>query len=527
MKRNLTLLFLVFITLLSVEAQEIIWEKSIGGEKSEYLHDIKPTPDYGFILAGSSLSGKSGNKNDNSKGDLDYYLSKVSESGIEEWQKTLGGSGEDILYSVNLTSEGGYILGGVSNSPKSGDKKHENIGGKDFWVIKLNPLGEEEWQFTMGGLGNDILLSIQQTRDKGYILGGTSESPKGENADKNPYEKSEDSRGSMDFWIVKLSERGKVEWQRTIGGTYYDLLRSVHQTLDGGYILGGYSNSPKSGEKQGKSYGNGDFWIVKLTAEGKIEWQKMFGKEGEDDFRTIIPTKDKGYLLGGTSEVKQNNLVLRVANIDWWIIKLDKRGNKEWEQTFDIGKKDRLISITESSKGEYLLAGYAGEEVQNQSKEGIEDYFVIKINENGEKQWQKSVGGKSSDRLQGVVKSRDGAYILAGTSNSGAEKDKGSENQGREDFWIIKLLDKDTELQINSQKLELYPNPARDYVNIIVHEEFKEAKLQVIDMLGALVLERRIRHRMTPLEIKQLQTGAYIIKVVTENSTYTQKLLKR
>lgn len=139
---------LLYFLLLSnvVLAQKIEWEKSCGGKYGEYLSDVKATADYGFILVGSSLSKKSGNKNQNNNGDLDYWIWKMNESGDLDWQKNFGGSGSDFLQSIALTNDAGYILAGTSNSEKGFDKEVASKGQDDFRVIKLNATGGQEWQ---------------------------------------------------------------------------------------------------------------------------------------------------------------------------------------------------------------------------------------------------------------------------------------------------------------------------------------------------------------------------------------------
>ncbi|MCO6176127.1 T9SS C-terminal target domain-containing protein, partial [Flavobacterium sp. NRK F10] len=275
-KLRLTAIFPALLIPAITSAQDILWEKTYGGKHAEYLYDAIPTPDYGFILAGSSVSGKNGNKDEKNKGDLDYWVWKMDEHGNLDWQKSFGGNKEDLLQSIALTGDGGFILGGTSASDKGSDKTENSKGKEDFWIIKLNAKGQQLWQRTIGGSGMEKLLSIAQTKDNGYILGGTSSSnktitPEGQTPDL--YGKSEDSRGNLDFWVVKLSETGTIEWQRTIGGKYVDELRSIQPTTDGGYILGGYSNSPASGDKTEENYGLGDYWIVKLDAQGEIDWQ--------------------------------------------------------------------------------------------------------------------------------------------------------------------------------------------------------------------------------------------------------------
>jgi hypothetical protein len=270
LSRRLCLLLLSFCAF-SAHSQDILWEKSYGGKHAEFLFDAIPTPDYGFILAGSSISNKNGNKSDNNQGDLDYWVWKMDDKGGLDWQKSFGGKGMDLLQSICLTADAGFILAGTSTSDKGEFKKENSKGNADFWIIKLDAKGGEMWQKTIGGSGQEKLQSITRTADGGYLLGGSSSSGKSVadakgTEDKNG--KSEDSRGNLDYWIVKLDKNGAVEWQKTMGGLYVDELKSIEQTKDGGYILGGYSNSPASGEKTDTNIGIGDFGLLKpITKE--------------------------------------------------------------------------------------------------------------------------------------------------------------------------------------------------------------------------------------------------------------------
>jgi hypothetical protein len=160
-----------------------------------------------------------------------------------EWDNTIGGSGSDLLLSVLQTIDGGYFLGGESGSDASGDKTENSLGLRDYWVVKLDGSGAVEWDNTIGGSSNDELYSVTQTSDNGYLLGGRSDSPVSG-------DKTEASQGSFDYWVVKLEGDGiimpppsssDIEWDNTIGGNDFDDLRSVIQTSDGGYLLGGRS----------------------------------------------------------------------------------------------------------------------------------------------------------------------------------------------------------------------------------------------------------------------------------------------
>lgn len=397
-------------------SQDILWEKSYGGKHAEYLMDAIPTADYGFILAGSSLSNKSGNKSDNNKGDLDYWVWKMNENGDLDWQKSFGGSGSDLLQSIALTNDGGFILAGVSSSNKSLDKKEDSRGEDDYWVIKLNAKGGEEWQVTLGGNAQEKLHSIKPTLDGGYILGGTSSSDKSG-------EKSSENMGNLDYWIVKLDHKGKIEWQKSYGGIYIDELRSITTTTDGGFLVGGYSNSPASGNKSSDAIGDGDYWILKLNNQGDIEWQKTIGGNGDDQLYVVHQTYDKGYLLGGNSNSEASGYKTKsnTEGSDFWVIKLDEKGTILWQETYSYGKFDVLTSLVENKDHTILIGGFAKGEYstskisgKTKAKKGTDDYIALKISEKGQELWSESVGSDGEDILRKVVETRDGGYLFAG-----------------------------------------------------------------------------------------------------------------
>ncbi len=446
----------------TLAAQDIEWEHSLGGRQADYLFDLQPTADYGFIIAGSTLSQKSGNKQADAKGDLDFWIWKMDEHGAEDWQKSFGGSGSDFLMSIRNTRDGGFVLGGTSDSGQSselavgsgskqlekpdGDKKDACRGGNDYWIIKLNAKGVEEWQVTLGGIGQDDLLAVLPTRDGGYIAGGSSAS------DANG-DKTEKSRGNMDYWIVKLDKDGHIQWQRTFGGKYADLLRALEVTSDGGYLLAGYSNSPADSEAslrgtspgsvsngvsslRGASRSNpsrsnpsnpdksndpcgagGDYWILKLDANGNIEWQNTLGGDKDEQLFSALQLQDGNYLVGGSSASgpSGNKSQTNRKGGDIWLLKLDSIGNILWQQTYDIGNADFLASIVENDDATVLLGAYAKAESQSQDDTG--DYVAIKIDTKGDELWRKSVGSDGEDILKKAIETRDGGYVLAGTSD--------------------------------------------------------------------------------------------------------------
>lgn len=515
-----------------LHAQDILWEKSYGGKHSDYLFDAQPTPDYGFILAGSSLSKKTGNKTDDGNGDLDYYIWKMDEKGNLDWQKSFGGSGADLLQSIRLTKDGGFILAGTSDSQKGLHKKDSCRGHEDFWIIKLNAKGAEQWQRTIGGSGQELLQSIMPTSDGGYIVGGSSSSNKSgklHNGLNDLFGKKEDSYGGLDFFVVKLDSKGEIEWQKSYGGQYADELRSIVQTRDGGFLLGGSSNSPDSGNKNEKSYGESDYWILKLDRKGELEWQKTYGGAGDDQLQSVLQSKDGNYLLAGSSSsgTGGNKNASNGKGSDFWLIKIDPIGEILWQETYDIGKADLLTTIQENADGSLLLGGHAQTEVSDSKKkdrEGINDYVLIKTNGKGEEQWTQTVGSGGEDILRKAIETRDGGYLLAGTSTGTASRDRNS-GQGRNDFWVVKLKDKKKKEE-KKNPIEAYPNPTLHYSNVIVGYEFDKGTATVYDLMGRQLQQFEITDRTIPVDLGGLPEGIYIVEIRTNVQNDSVKIVK-
>ncbi|NHM05700.1 T9SS type A sorting domain-containing protein [Flavobacterium sp. CYK-4] len=446
--------------------------------------DAQATPDYGFILAGSSLSKNSGNKIDDNEGDLDYWIWKMDEDGELEWQKSFGGSGTDFLQSIRLTRDGGFILAGTSNSNKSAHKIEDSKGFDDFWVIKLNAGGGQQWQRTIGGSGQEKLQSICQTKDGGYILGGSSDSDKSG-------DKADNSNGSLDYWIIKLDKDGIIEWQKTYGGAFFDELRSIEETNGGGYIVGGYSNSPSSGAKSEGNMGIGDYWILKLDKAGLIEWQKTLGGNKDDQLYAIHQTYDNGFLIGGNSD-SDSSFFKKIGNgsgIDFWIVKLDSSGNNLWQQTYDIGKTDILTSLVENDDHTILLGGFAKTEVSKNKIDDreINDFVGIKIKEDGEEFWRRSVGSSGEDILKKAIETRDGGYLLAGSSNS-AKRGNGLSSKYEKTNTSVSGLSIGNGKQVKA--VEDAISSANDYVrefNDEINNFYKEKVNKITDKINETV----------------------------------------
>jgi hypothetical protein len=422
------------------ESPEIEWQNSIGGSMNEELRSIVQNADGTYLLAGYSNSGISGDKTEPNHGNLttaDYWVMKLSVSGEIEWQNTIGGNYNDELHCIRSTPDGGYILGGWSSSTISADKTESTFGLYDIWIVKLSYTGDIEWQNTIGGNSEDKMRVIELTEDGGYICGGYSQSD-------ISGDKTEPCQGGLDYWLLKLNSNGEIEWQNTIGGDADELVRALHQTPDGGYIVGGYSRSGVSGDKTQPSQGDYDYWILKLTSTGGIEWQTAIGGNSDDKLRTLQLTSDGGYICGGSSasDLIGDKTEPCLGQHDCWVIKLNSDGSIEWQNTIGGSKDEVIYDMHQTSDGGYIFGAYSISGVSGDKTEacrGAYDYWVVKLNSTGTIEWQKTIGGSGDDQLLTIQPTFDGGYIFGGISNSGISGDKTDASNGVYDYWVVKL----------------------------------------------------------------------------------------
>ncbi|QNF35669.1 pre-peptidase C-terminal domain-containing protein [Adhaeribacter swui] len=209
------------------------WDLRYGGSGTEGLSETIKTTDGGYLLAGYSNSGISGDKSQAGRGNNDYWVIKIDAAGKKLWDQRYGGSGHDYLNRVIQTQDGGYLLAGSSESGLNGDKSQASRGGRDYWIVKISSSGAKQWDKRFGGSGYDELKKVIQLSSGEYVLGGFSDSPAGG-------DKSQGSQGGRDYWLVKVSNAGTKIWDKRYGGNLADVLENFALTSDGGFLLGGH-----------------------------------------------------------------------------------------------------------------------------------------------------------------------------------------------------------------------------------------------------------------------------------------------
>ncbi len=443
MNHQLLSVFLFLLLCQLGQAQTISWQNTIGGSAADHLSDVAITPDGGSICIGQSRSGISGDKTEPTLGNSDYWVVKLDSTGNIQWQNTIGGSGNDLPYVIIPTTDGGYLCGGSSDSPISGDKTEDTLGVSDIWLVKLDGSGNIQWQQVIGGNKADHLYDIKITPDGGFILAASSGSD-------ISGDKTEPCQGLTDFWVLKIDAVGNIQWQNTIGGSLNDYLYSIDLTSDGGYLLGGTSNSPVSGDKTAPRYdiGFGDMWVVKLDANGNILWQQTMGGDETDQLRTVIETEDLGVLCAGASRSdisgnKTENSVGAAGNFDMWVVKLDGNGQLQWQNTIGGDGSEFLEFAVNTPDNTYLLGGHSSSGISGDKTEVnmAGDYWVLLIDGEGNILWQNTIGGSYGDQAIAAAFSHSKGLLIGGLSYSGISGDKTEPNQGPgwPDFWLVNL----------------------------------------------------------------------------------------
>ena len=353
------------------------WQKTYGGSDDDRGNDIIQTSDGGYAITGFSKS-IDGDVSENS-GAHDFWVSKLDANGSITWEKSFGFLGADIGNSILQSNDGGYLLTGVldvsasngegnsKNSKSAFSKRH---AGGDYWVIKINALGENQWSRYFGGTFTDASYDAIQTEDNGYILVGSSDS-----ADVD----IKDSKGAYDFWVVKISETGTLLWEKSFGGSQTDEARSITRSNDGNYIIIGDTRS--SDLDVSINSGGADLWAIKISPIGELIWEKTFGGNSFDVARSISKTQDGDFIISGSSRSIDGDLTNNNGQNDAWVIKIDGNGKLKWQKTIGGSEIDFAYDAVELNDGTVIAVGESSSrDIDILENKGFSDLLILKLN---------------------------------------------------------------------------------------------------------------------------------------------------
>ncbi len=315
---------------------EIEWNKTFGGSGGDNARTVKQNIDGGYII-GATTNSLDGDISYN-HGAQEAWIIKLSALGDLEWEKSFGGNNSDYAFSIDTTTDGGYIFVGYSNS--NDGNVLGGHGGQDIWVVKLNALGEQQWYKIFGGSKTEDARCIFQTTDGGYILSASSNSIDGDMLG---------NKGDYDIWIFKLNENGDLDWKKNYGGKSIDYARSIQPTLDDGYILGNSTFSTE-GDVSGDP-GDKDAWVFKIDTTGTLLWQKVLGGTSQDDISWLNQDPEGNYFFAGFTSSNNGDIEGNHGVQDAWVVKL---GNEVLSNTNTYNLKNASAFYDKNNSTLYL-----------------------------------------------------------------------------------------------------------------------------------------------------------------------------
>ena len=357
----------IFVVSLSItntalaQPPDTLWSKTLGGADVDRAYSVQQTTDRGYIVAGITKSFGIGSPDFEN-----VYLIKTDSLGDTLWTRTYGGSGYDESRFVDQTFDGGYIVAGYSTL---GDP---NQWGMNAYLIKTDSLGDTLWTRIYGGIGWDDARCVQQTADSGYIVVGSTDTA---------------GTGYTDVWIIRTNRNGDTLWTKIYGGSNSDYAHYVQQTLDSGYIVGATLWK--------------DMWLLKLDSLGDTLWTRTYGGSGREWCRSVQQTHDNGYILAG------HTTSFGAGDRDIYLVKTDSLGDTLWTRTYGDTALDYAASIEQTSDSGYIASGCT-------YSFGPGHLYVLKFNQSGDTLWTMRFGSTNSESGQSIRETADRGYIVAG-----------------------------------------------------------------------------------------------------------------
>lgn len=413
----------------STKPPEVSFIKTLGGSVNESGRSVVATNDGGYAIAGFTQSIDGDIATTKSTIQYDFWVLKFDNQDNIQWQKTYGGTKDDKAYKLIQTNDNGFVIAGYAKSDDI--DATSNNGFDDVWIVKIDTNGSIIWQTNTGFSGTDQGFSVIQTSDGGYFLGSILDVTASGGAGNS---KSSAKHAGGDYWGVKLNANGSVQWRKYFGGANTDTCYDVTETSDG-YLLVGSSDSNDVDIKNSK--GSYDFWIVKIDKNGTLLWEKSFGGSEIDEARAITQTNDGNFIIVGDTRSSDKDVIKNNGGADVWAIKITTQGELLWQKNYGGSSFDVGYSIRKTLDNSFIISGSSRSADNNFINKGQNDALIMKIDTSGKLLWQKTVGGSEIDFCYDATELTNGNIIAVGESNSNNQDI--TTNKGFSDLLIIKL----------------------------------------------------------------------------------------
>ena len=458
------------------------WDKRYGGDGDDRLIKIVAASNGGYFLCGWSTSGAGFDKAEPSRGLTDYWIIKIDASGNKQWDRRFGTQSHDYLSAAAASPDGGCLLVGYTGSAvvaPDGDRSEPLLGSSDVWMVKVDALGNKQWDKRLGGNSDDVPFDVVNALGGGYVLGiwalqpGMGIAPGGDVTGSG--------NGLDDYWVVKIDAVGTKMWDGLYGGSGRDFVRSLLATSDGGTLVSGESSSPVSGDKSTSVPGK-PCWLLKLYGQGRKQWDQVYGNGPA--LLTRLPklalNPQGGYFLGATTGLPPDPVVM----------------------------------------GNYIP----------------DDYWVASIDASGQQLWAGAFGGSDTENLVAIVPLATNEVMLVGGSGSNISRDKTSNSRGGSDVWMVKvavtILGAKNANALLNNTASVYPNPStQGTVTIAISglREQKQVRAELVNNLGQRVRGLNLDvyqgaiHQQ--LDLNDVPGGMYILRLYTNEGIILKQLI--
>ncbi len=357
-----------------------------------------------------------------------FFHSFAQTPGVN-WSRAIGGSSEDYGYDVQNTIDGGFL---VTSEVYSQNKDVQgNHGEKDLWIFKTNKDGAIEWKKCLGGSGTEGFRKVIYHNDGSALIVAISNSVNGDVSGNH---------GLNDIWLAKIDKNGNILWERSFGGTQAEEFRSIDVLGDNSYILAGYTRS-NDGNVSG-NHGGEDIWVVRIGQDGTMIWQKCLGGLGIERPRFIKSLADGSFLMIGSSDSNDGDVIGSHGNNDVWVVRLSANGTVIWQKTYGGSNHDTGFKAVIGKDGEIVVLAntFSNDgDVTGLHSSTFTDVWILKLNySNGSIIWQKCIGGTNTEVPKDIIADADGSFMMASETSS-KDWDAISNHSFSTDVLLVKL----------------------------------------------------------------------------------------
>src|SRR6185436_14210419 len=436
MKKSIRLIItgLSFLTMAQRATAQtmLVWEKTYGGSDFEQPFGSEPTADGGIILGGHSISDD-GDITSN-YGDYDWWVFKINSAGSIVWQKSYGGSLYDKCRYATENPDGTNLAFGSVKSNDFDVTGNHSDSINDFWLLKLDNVGNIIWSKCYGGTQEEGGRSVIRAHDGDYVIAGYTHSSD---------EDITDHIGGSDVWLAKVDpDSGSIVWSKSYGGTKEERVRSIYQWPNGDFVFTGNSESVNFDLAGTVNNGDEDVYVCRIDSNGAVIWAVQYGGPGKDRAYYCTRDVDGNVLVAGKDSANGGNVTNNHGESDVWVLKLNYTdGSLIWQKSFGGTGDDEGFRIDPTQDGGYIIGATAhSNDIDVPGNRGYADYWFIKVDAGLNIQWTRTDGGPSYDHLNDLVIKNDGSYVGIGFSSSNpGPNSEVSYSHGSYDEWLVQI----------------------------------------------------------------------------------------